>query len=141
MTPRQRVLAALRREEPDRVPRELSFGAFTPALMQVFRERTGYVDPAEYWNFEVRPVNFRHPDPLPSHKARFPSLPEGAFLDAWGMVSVPGSSWHFVRYLHPLGAASTPQEIVDYPLPDLRAERSWQEISEQVRGFHAAIWP
>jgi len=34
MTPRQRVLAAMRREQPDRVPRELIFGTFSPALKE-----------------------------------------------------------------------------------------------------------
>jgi len=58
MTPRQRVLTALSRKKPDRVPREISWGAFTPALMRVFREKTGTDDPAEYFNFEVRPVNW-----------------------------------------------------------------------------------
>jgi uroporphyrinogen decarboxylase len=136
MTPRQRVLAALRREEPDRVPRELSWGAFTPALMDTFRERTGSQDPAEYWNFEVREVAFRYPDPSPWHLEHVGLLPAGASVDAFGVASAPGTSFHFVRYVHPL-AAATLNEFLDYPLPDVRAPEYWGHLEPQIRALHS----
>lgn len=137
LTPRQRVLAALRRHEPDRVPRELSFGAFTPALMQRFREITGYEDPAEYWNFEVRAVNFRYPDPMPEHFEWLGELPPGATVDSWGMGAVPGSLWHFTDYIHPLASAETPATIASYPLPDVYNPLCWQHLQAEVASLHS----
>ena len=45
MTPRERVLAVLGRERPDKLPRELKL---TPPLLEEFERRTGSNDPAEY---------------------------------------------------------------------------------------------
>ena len=59
MTLRERVLTAMRREEPDKVPRELSYGSFAPALMEIFKKKTGATDPTEYFNYEVRAVAFK----------------------------------------------------------------------------------
>ncbi|MCC7354977.1 MAG: hypothetical protein IT330_14630 [Anaerolineae bacterium] len=137
MTPRQRVLATLRREEPDRVPRELVFGYFTPALMEIFREKTGAEDPAEYWNFEVRPVSFRYPDPAPRILELLGPLPPGATVDAWGIGTVPGSFYHFWRFVHPLASATTAREMIDYPLPDLQSPPAWQHLGAEVAALHA----
>ena len=52
--------------KPDRVPFEISWGAFTPGLMEVYKQRTGStLDPAEYFDFDVRLVNL---DPTPSQR-------------------------------------------------------------------------
>jgi len=137
MTPRQRVLAAMRREEPDRVPRELSWGGFTPALMEIFRQKTGAEDPAEYWNFEVRPVGFRYPDPAPRIFELLGPLPPGTTVDAWGIAHVPGTYYHFTRIVHPLVSAATPREIADYPLPDVRPSAFWEHLAPEVAVLHA----
>ena len=43
MTPRERVLTALKREgKPDRTPFEISWGSFTPRLMKTYREKTDF---------------------------------------------------------------------------------------------------
>lgn len=58
MTPRERVLRAIRREVPDRVPKEMGF---TPAAYDRFVKETGHTDPAEYFGMETRYVGFvRH---------------------------------------------------------------------------------
>ena len=49
----------MRREEPDKVSKELSYGSFAPALMEIFKKKTGATDPAEYFNYEVRAVAFK----------------------------------------------------------------------------------
>jgi len=59
ITPRERALTAVWWEEPDKAPRELSYGSFAPALMEIFRKKTVVTDPAEYFNYEVRVVAFK----------------------------------------------------------------------------------
>ena len=59
MNARERVLAALKGEgKPDRMPFEISWGAFTPRLMQCYHEKEKTEEtPEEYFDFDVRSVN------------------------------------------------------------------------------------
>lgn len=54
MNARERVLAALKGEgKPDRMPFEISWGAFTPRLMQCYHEKEKTEEtPEEYFDFE-----------------------------------------------------------------------------------------
>jgi uroporphyrinogen decarboxylase len=140
MNPRQRVLAAMRREVPDRVPYGLSF---TPPMMQVFWEKTGADNPAEYWHFDARSVGFYGPQAGAGYAADFTQryypegLPPWTTLDEWGVAQVPGSLYHFTKMVHPLRQASTVEEIVDYPLPDYTRAECWQHLEGEVAAFHA----
>ncbi len=53
MTPGERVLTAMRREEPDRVPMQFSL---CPSQMERFKKETGASSPAEYFGFGTRGV-------------------------------------------------------------------------------------
>lgn len=139
MTPRERVLTAMRREEPDKVPRELSYGSFAPALMNVFREKTGATDPAEYFNYEVRPVAFKPTARRGGFERYLPEkIPEGAYIDwEWGNVIMPGSTYHFVRHIHrALEDATKVEEIEAYPFPDFLEPYRWKHIREEVENLH-----
>jgi len=136
MTSRQRVLTALSKKKPDRVPREISWGAFTPALMKVFREKTGADDPAEYFNFEVRPVNWAPTKFKKNLKELFkdylPDLSEEAVVGEWGIASLPGSMYHFTRNIHPMRNLNSKKEILDYPFPDIKASYRYRNLKSQV---------
>jgi len=136
MSPCQRVLTTLRREVPDCVPRELSFGAFTPALMKVFQEKTGATDPAEYFNFEVRKINFHSPPEHPDFLRYYESLPANAVIDDWGVARVPGMYYHFERLLHPMAGSQSVSEIEEYPLPNYLASSCHSHFKEQVENLH-----
>jgi uroporphyrinogen decarboxylase len=134
MNPRERLLTAMRRETPDRVPFLLSF---TPPMMQVFWEKTEAQNPAEYWDFETRPVWFNSPKPKPDYNRYYPEgLPAGTMVDDWGVANVPGSLYHFTKMVHPLRQAETVEEVVDYPLPDYARAECWQHLAGDVAGYH-----
>ena len=71
MTPRERTLAVLASERPDRLPREVKL---TPPLLAALQQSTGATDPAEYFALEVRDVFFAPPAKLPDFS---PYYPEG----------------------------------------------------------------
>ncbi len=136
----ERVLAALgRKGKPDRLPFEISWGAFTPSLMEVYRRETGAdVDPDEYFDFDTRSVDL-NPTRRPADFARFfaEPLPSNVSFDEWGCGSVPGSIEHFVEYkFHPLQSASIPDDVRSFAWPDVTAEYRYDGLTERVAEYH-----
>jgi len=121
MTKRERVVTALSREVPDRVPTTLYCG-FSPALMETFRERTSTDDPAEYFDYDARGVEAI---PFPKEKsydfsqidysAYHPDLPDDATIGTNGIASRGGSLYHFRQTFHPLKGAQTASDVTEYP--------------------------
>jgi uroporphyrinogen decarboxylase len=134
MNPRERVLAALARQQPDRVPKTMSL---CPSQLQRFRQVTGSDSPAEYFGFEVRNVS---PDGVVVNTADFSpylgGLPAGARVDEWGIAWVRGSEHHFERMVHPLRDATSTRDVERYPFPDLAAPERFTGLAAQVRQVH-----
>ena len=135
------MLTALNRETPDRVPFELSYGSFTPSLMDTYVAKTGDQNPEAYWNYPIRSVMFR---PTPAFRlwrtyaAYYPDeLPVGATINQFGVVKVFGSTEHFGRGLYPLKDAATVDEIAGYPLPDPHNPARHVHLKSAVAGLHA----
>ena len=136
MTPRERVLAAMRREKGDKVPFKIEF---TPPMLQLFQEKTGAADPAEYWNSEIRTVTFQNPKQTAQYENYYVDeiLPAGTKLTVWGIAEAPGSMHHFVRMIHPLRNVTTVADIMAYPMPDFRLPECWRHMADTVASFHA----
>lgn len=81
MNSRERVLIAMRRQQPDRVPIDFPNG-FAPRAMEIFREHSGQNDPYDYFGADTRYVGpswqSRYP---PDHSAYHPNLPPRAWVD------------------------------------------------------------
>jgi hypothetical protein len=133
MNPRERVLAALNRRKPDRVPRIFSF---TPSLLAEFRRRTGADNPADYFDFEVRYVGIQPTRMQTDFSPFLGELPAKAWVNEWGIGHVPGSLYHFEDYVHPLRHATSPQDIRDYPFPDVAAAYRYQGLLDEVAAWH-----
>jgi len=139
MTPRERVLTAMRRSgRPDRVPFEISWGAFTPGLMEVYRQRTGStLDPSEYFDFDTRLVNL---DPT-RKKTDFSRWFKQALLpnvvwDEWGYGALRGSMEHFLEYrYHPLANCSSPEQIFEFSWPDVDADYRFEGVERATRSY------
>lgn len=140
MDSRTRVLKTLRCEgRPDRLPFEISWGAFTPSLMKVYQKETDSADPPEeYFDFDTRSVDLNPSQKTTDFRRYFASaLAPNTTFDEWGCGSVPGSFEHFVEFkYHPLQACKTPAEIVDFPWPDVTADYRYQGLAERVAEYH-----
>ena len=140
MNARERVLTALRRRgKPDRVPFEISWGASTPSLMQVYRQKTGAtIAPDEYFDFDTRSVDL-NPTRKTTDFSRFFAgpLPGNVSFDEWGCGSVPGSLEHFVEFkFHPLQSASTVADVRAFPWPDVNADDRYEGLAERIADYH-----
>ena len=133
MNPRENALAAMQRQNPERVPFVLGM---TAPVYAVFQEKTGAVNPAEYWDFDARSTGFRPPSESPDFGKYLPDdLPEGTVIDEWGIANVPGSMYHFTKMVHPLRNISSVAEIEKYPLPDYAREECWRDIEGEVAAY------
>jgi len=133
LKPRERVLTALSRRVPDRVPKTMSL---CPSQMERFRQETGHESPAAYFGFETRGVG---PLPVQTDADFGPyleDLPAGARVDEWGIGWLRGSEFHFERIIHPLRNARTVAEIENYPFPDLAAGYRFAGFADKIDAVH-----
>jgi uroporphyrinogen decarboxylase len=140
MNARERVLIAMgRKGKPDRVPFEISWGAFTPSLLEVYRRETGAtVAPDEYFDFDTRSIDLNATRQNADFRPFFAgSLPCNVTFDEWGCGSVPGSMEHFVEYkFHPLQSASTVAAVEAFPWPDVAADDRYEGLAERIDEYH-----
>ncbi|NLC56108.1 MAG: hypothetical protein GX774_04650 [Armatimonadetes bacterium] len=136
MTPRERVLAAVNRQPPDRVPKE---AGFTPAVYERFRQETGASDPAEYFGMETRGVGFGPLKENPDYQAYYADLQSDRpiAIGEYGTGNIPGDFYHFSRYVFPLRHATSVQEVDAYPWPDVRPSYRHAHLEQQVADLHA----
>ncbi len=139
MTPRERILTALRRREPDRLP--FSF-AMTGPVRQEFRRRTGARDHFEHYDLEHRPVS---PRPSP-HPADFSGYYRGRVFSGpvrfdpdWGYAMVDQAGHDHLRHWEsPFdGREFTVRDALDYPIPDLDAPARYEGVAEANAAWHA----
>ena len=131
MTPGERVLTALRRQEPDRVPMEFSL---CPSQMERFRKETGANSPSEHFGFGIRGIGIGSTKLKTDFSKYTADFPEGARVDEWGIgwIKTP-TSYHFEHIQHPLQKATTVKEIMEYPFPDIDADYRYEGLSERVQ--------
>lgn len=137
MNSRERVLKTLKRQgTPDRVPFEISWGAFTPLLMKTYREKTGSsLPPEEYFDFDTRFV-LPGPTRLKTDFSRmFTGLLGDVHFDEWGVGAVP-TIYEIPDYkYHPLESLETVGQIDAFPWPDLDAAYRYADVPGVVKEY------
>lgn len=148
MTPRERVLAAVNHEEPDRVPIVIGANNTTSIKMGTYREikeilgvdvpdeflyqwpelRTAKLDEETLrrlgsdvrgvWDLEPTPVRERN-------RTREPG---SHYVNSWGSGQVKSESGYWFPGVHPLSDADSSEEIEDY--------RGWPDMSDPTRVAH-----
>lgn len=143
MNSRERVVAALRRQKPDRVPFDFALG-FSPYQLEQFKLRTGQDSPDDYFGTDVRGTGIGrtrlHTDF--SHYIDMATLPAHAYVDEWGQGHIPTVSndqyhSHLEGYVYPMLNLRTRQDALDYPLPDIEAEYRYEPVSREISKYHA----
>lgn len=147
MNHRERMLSALEHREPDRVPR---WAWLDQPVVAEFRRRTGQLDPAEYWDFDLRGVGFQPPDPLPDLMALFgryhthhncPWLLDWQHADfspEWGIATRPSGFYHLSAPLAPMSEFSSVAELERYPFPDYMRDWRHDHLDAEVQRLQAA---
>ncbi len=79
------------------------------------------------------PEGFKKPDFTRYYEDM--DIPPNAFINDFGVLEVPGSLYHFTRYVSPLRNAKTLREVEDFPYPNVEG---WTDchMAEQVKAAH-----
>lgn len=139
MTPRERVLAAINHEQPDRVPIILGVSNATGIKMKTYQKlknllgvqgedrylydwpELGTAVPTEAifkrLGTDVRPVLDRHPAAnFQANASREPGTP---FIDSWGIGQVELSPGDWFPHINPLADAQTIADLEAFNWPDM----------------------
>mgnify|MGYP000908881343 FL=1 len=139
MTSRERVLAIARREKPDRIPKDLSWG-LCPAKAEEFRRRTGAADYWDYFDLDYRSLEFAPTRIARDAKEHFAGRDEepGFTVDEWGvgLGHSTDPSLHFEHLISPLVDGMTEEQAASYPLPDFLEGYRHAHFKETVGGWH-----
>ena len=131
--PRERILTACRRGQPDRVPYIFSV---TPPMQEPFERETGATDMAEYFEFDYRSVGAGPTRKQTDFRPYFADLdlPPDTCIDEWGVAQPPPAvddpmTPHFRHRISPLRHATTIAEVEAFPLPDLDADYRFEGMA------------
>ena len=140
MTPRERVLTAMRRKKPDKTPYFLDYGSFAPQLMDTFKSETQSDNPAEYFGYSLRILSFASTMRKEKFDGYIPqTLPEGAIINPeWGNVEIAGAHANISQVVyHVLSQAKDAADIDRYPMPDFLEPYRHRHLADQNRALHA----
>ncbi len=152
LTPRERVLAVLEHEKPDRVP--LAIGADLTTGIQEFAYRRllahlniadeyqplydwyelGAPNPAEAvlrrLHSDVRGIHDRFPvETYAFNRSRPPGSP---YVDDWGVGQPEIEPGIYFPALHPLQSANRPEDLLAYPWPDMHDPARYAHLRAEV---------
>jgi uroporphyrinogen decarboxylase len=133
MSPRERILAAMRRRKPDRVPCEASF---TQPLYETFVRRTGQTDPELYFGMDRRSVEFHRPQPPADFTRYLPAGHREGEVDEWGNLLVHGWQYDTTDFVYPMRSLRTVSELSDFPFPDFAQDQCHAHLEGEVQAHH-----
>ena len=152
MTSRERVLAAINHEEPDRVPVVIGASNATSLKAKPYRRlkslsgieaeerylydwpELGTIAPDEATllrlRSDVRGVLDRLPQAVYQRNQNRPA--HSPFIDDWGIGQVEYEPDVWFPSIHPMLSATTPEEIAAYPWPDMNDPYRVAQVRQQA---------
>jgi uroporphyrinogen decarboxylase len=133
VTSRERVLAAARRQHPDRVPTYLWL---TPDIVQRLRDDRGVDDCEAYLGMDIRFAGYVAREEELDHSPYTGHFHPDTSVDVWGCGTYPVGYYHFTKAQCPLESATSVAEVRDYPFPQRHPDVG--AMREQVEAIQAA---
>jgi len=141
MTPRENLSLLVSGGNPKWIPFTMDIGGsegFTSAIQRRFEAETGAVDPAEYFDYDLRLASiakgFGGADPRKWHG----DVPAGTQFDEWGIGHWAGGAEDTYEHMYPpFASLANASQVAEYPEPVLDAAG----VAPRVRGFHERGYP
>ncbi|HEY3378347.1 MAG TPA: uroporphyrinogen decarboxylase family protein [Armatimonadota bacterium] len=135
MTARERVLTALRHQEPDRIPVTLAYE--TPeAILQQYGKLPADL-PMRQDIYAVAAAQPTPPDAVRERYFHDIALPHDTWFDGWGVARWRSSTGESLRTVGPLREAESVADIEAFPWPDVGAEHCVAGLGDRVAALHA----
>jgi uroporphyrinogen decarboxylase len=133
MTGRERLLRAVQRQQPDRVPVTLAYGHIDRLCQQ-----RGHPEMVGRLRQDQDTVSFRLRSPTPDAFARYHrDLPPNATINEWGVANVRSSTGASTLHIPPLADLDDARALDAYPFPDLTEPWRHADLEAQVAAAHA----
>ena len=139
MTSRERFLIAMAREIPDRVPRAIT--GLTPKAEETFRKNAGSVNPADFFNSDVRGIGYAPSKKNPDYKKYFEGRGlnmERLTMDEFGVGHIKSehTDLHYTHFISPLKDSNNLNDFINYPLPDFDEPYRSAHWAEETAALH-----
>lgn len=135
MNHRENMMAVLRRQPFERIPFQLSL---CESLQKEMIRRYGTDDVAQIFDMPVQYIELMPPTKKIDH-AKYHKNPEQLTkIDEWGVGYKQGSMAHFMQFISPMADYDDPQQVEDFPFPDVDEPARWEDAKRQVEQVHAA---
>lgn len=148
MNPRERFLSAIRRHSVDKIPKH---AFWTQEIKEKVKEKTGYEDPDEYFEIEVKNVTNTCFNFNPDFNVYFTNLEEDGrekkrnwdewdekkhgtkTIDEWGVYRDFGDFYHFNKMTHSMADLETVADLKKWPWPVLNDEDYFSNAKHKVK--------
>lgn len=134
MQPRQRVLTALRRQTPDRLP---YFIRLSPPVIEEMQRHSGETDAAAYFQADIRDVAMGLTHQAADYQPYLAGKPAQATVNEDGVAETRGSFQHYRRIVPLLDGITDLRTIRDFPIPDIDAADRYTEFAGAVSAVHS----
>jgi len=132
MNARERILTAISRGKPDRVPIYLWLA---PHLEKRLLEERGVEDVEESLNMDLRFVQYAAEPEEIDFSPYAAGYPPDTWIDSWGVGYQPVGFYHFTNTYHPMKDFKMIEEIAQYPFPQRDADLP--AMHQRVDEIHA----
>jgi uroporphyrinogen decarboxylase len=118
MTKRENCFAVMNHDNPEWILYNISY---TPDLHRRVQEQLKVADSIHQHGFPGGGISapYEQKEFKPDFSKYFADmkLPEGFYIDGWGIGHIPSSKYHFDKYIFPMRNFKNPKEVEEYPLP------------------------
>jgi len=132
---RENVIAALRRQPFERIPWHFDLCA---SQREEMIRRYGSDNAADVFDMPVQYIELPPPTKKIDHRPYHKNPDQLTMIDEWGVGYQQGSVAHFMKFISPMEDFYDPQQVMDYPFPDMDDPERWADARRQVEEAHAA---
>lgn len=134
MTNRENFFMAMSHRQPEQIP---FFIRLSEELENEFERRYHTADYRKYYGSSIIPVRIRPTEHLQDFSAYFAGQSYD-YYDEWGVGYKAGSTgYHFRQFVSPMKFFETPEEVWDFPLPDILEDYRWDGLKETIAELKA----
>lgn len=135
MTNRENFFTAMSHQEPERIPFYLRL---CEELEREFEEKHQMKDYLAYYECPIIPVKLNPTRKMLDFTPYFQGL-KYDYYNEWGVGFCIGSgTYHFRKFVSPMQTFEKPEQVWEFPLPDILEPYRWEGVQEKIEALKKA---